>query len=270
MPELPEVETSRREVMKSCRGRTIVSVFAKDDRIVFDGIVPRTFAAKMKGRRIVGSGRHGKQYWLVLDKPPFPIFHYGMTGWMDVYRDALDRPRFCKMELLLDDGTRIGYRDPRRLGRIRLRKDPEHEPPVSELGFDPLNDMESLDYFRDAFAIRKAPVKAVLLDQKFCAGIGNWIADEICYQTKVDPRKRANEMALPEIRRVRKKLTDIIAHAVKVGADDSKFPRIWLFHYRWGKKAAVDGKGRSIEFITVGGRTTAWVPEIISKQISGK
>jgi len=259
MPELPEVETSRREVTRAAKGHIIENVFVSDDRIVFDGIAPRTFANKMKGRKVVGSDRRGKQYWLELDKPPFPVFHYGMTGWMHVYKDKSERPRFCKMELLLDNGTRIGYRDPRRLGRIRLRKDPLTEPPISNLGFDPVHDMAELALFVEIFAKRKAPVKAVLLDQKFCAGIGNWIADEILYQAKIDPRKPTNQLTPVETKRIRKKLEDIITFAIKVGADDSKFPRTWLFHYRWGKKAAKDGKGNPIEFIRVGGRTTAWV-----------
>ena len=137
------------------------------------------------------------------------------------------------------------------------------EPPIANLGFDPLLDPPSPAEFEGRLRARHAVVKGVLLDQSFAAGVGNWIADEILYQAGIDPRKRANELSLPEVRRVRKKLQDIISFAINVGADDEKFPGTWLFHYRWGKKAAKDGRGKRIEFITVGGRTTAWVPGAI-------
>lgn len=260
MPELPEVETARRAVVKAARGRIIRKVLTVDDTIVYDGVTPAEVAKALNRRAFADMHRHGKQLWVELDRGPALLVHFGMTGWLHVYKTEAERPRFWKLELLLDDGTRIAYRDPRRFGRIRLRDDPRNAPPVSELGFDPLHKLPSPAVFRAELLRRKAPVKAVLLDQSFSAGVGNWIADEVLYQSGIDPRRRAHELSATEADRIRLKLRDIIRHAVKVGADDAKFPATWLFHYRWGKtRNAVDGHGHPISFGTVGGRSTAWV-----------
>ncbi len=105
-------------------------------------------------------------------------------------------------------------------------------------------------------------MKAVLLDQKFAAGVGNWIADEVLYQAKIDPRKYAHELTDDEARRVRTCLKRIITKAVDVNAEKARFPRTWLFHHRWGKNSdAKTARGEKIEHMTVGGRTTAWVPD---------
>jgi formamidopyrimidine-DNA glycosylase len=260
MPELPEVETSRREVVKAARGRVIRKVLTVEDNIVYEGVTPDMVAKALTRRRMIDLHRRGKHLWMELDKRPWPLFHFGMTGWLHVYREEKERPRFWKIEMQFDNGVRVALRDPRRLGRIRLRQDPAGEPPISLLGFDPVHDLPGLKFFEEEFARRKAPLKAVLLDQSFSAGVGNWIADEVCYQTGIDPRRRAHELTPREVKMLRTKLKQIVDFAVKVGADDAKFPKTWLFHYRWGKtKGAADGRGRAIRFGTVGGRTTAWV-----------
>lgn len=263
MPELPEVETSRREVEQAALGRTIKHVCVMRDSIVFEDVPASEFDRCLVGRTITGSDRWGKHFWLELDQRPWLVFHFGMTGWVHVYRGEEQRPKFMKIELELEDGTRLAYRDPRRLGRVRLRHDPRMEKPISELGFDPVHHLPPMSFFRDELSRRKSPIKAVLLDQSFSAGVGNWIADEVLYQSRINPRRRACTLSKVEVGRLREKLNFIINMAIMVGSDDSRFPRTWLFHYRWGKvKSAVDGYGNPIQFETVGGRTTAWVRSI--------
>lgn len=262
MPELPEVETARRAIAKAVRGCVIRAVHTVEDAIVYDGVTSDEMTKALTGRRLINLHRRGKQLWMELDRRPWPLFHFGMTGWMPVYRDENDRPRFWKIELVFDNGIRVALRDPRRLGRIRLRDDPATEPPVSLLGFDPIHDLPDTVFFLRELARRKAPVKAILLDQSFSAGVGNWIADEVLYQSGIDPRRRACDLTPAEIKRLRIKLKQIVEHAVAVGSDDARFPKTWLFHYRWGKiKNATDGHGNPIRFTSVGGRTTAWVAE---------
>ena len=108
---------------------------------------------------------------------------------------------------------------------------------------------------------RRTTIKGLLLNQKFCAGIGNWIADEILYQAGIDPRTRTDGMDDSSIERVRRWTRKIIERSVEVNANSSKFPRTWLFHERWGKpEGALTRRGEAIEIMTVAGRTTAWVP----------
>jgi len=263
MPELPEVETSRREVDRAALGLTIKHVCVMRDPIVFEDVSASEFERCLVGRTIVGSARWGKHFWLELDEKPWPVFHFGMTGWVHVYRGVEQRPKFMKIELELEDGTRLAYRDPRRLGRVRLRHEPRMEKPISELGFDPVHHLPSHAFFVEELRRRKSPIKAVLLDQSFSAGVGNWIADEVLYQSRINPSRRACTLSKVEVGRLRKKLKTIINTAIEVSSDDRQFPRTWLFHYRWGKtKGAVDGHGNPIHFETIGGRTTAWVKSI--------
>ncbi len=261
MPELPEVETARRRLERHLAGKTLAAVATVPDRIVYDGVAPRAFAAALTGRTVLAARRKGKHLWLELDRRPWPAFHFGMGGDFHLYRETGDRPRFWKVELAAADGTRLAMTNARRLGRIRLFNDPAAEPPISRLGPDPYLELPSPAAFARLLARRKAPVKAVLLDQTVLAGIGNWIADEVLYQAGVDPRRPAAALDPAEVRRLRARLKAVIDRAVRVGSDDGRFPRTWLFHYRWGRTAgARTGRGEEIVFLTVGGRTTAFVP----------
>jgi len=108
---------------------------------------------------------------------------------------------------------------------------------------------------------RGAPIKALLLDQGFAAGVGNWIADEVLYQARLDPRRRASSLTDSEIARVRGALKKVIDTSVRLSNDSDRYPRGWLFHRRWGRNPrAITMTGERIRHITVGGRTTAWVP----------
>lgn len=262
MPELPEVEAARTCAEQHIANKIIASVYAADDRIVFDGVAPRTMARHLRGRRVEAVCRKGKQLWLQLDRPPHPLIHFGMTGSFHVYHARADRPHFCKLELTMGDGTRLAMRNVRRLGRLRLREDPLHQPPVSRLGFDPLSEMPGEPDFREAVLRRACPIKSLLLNQSFAAGIGNWIADEVLYQSGIDPHRRCNTLQDPELKQLRREISRVIQRAVGVDADSKRFPKGWLFHVRWGKvEGATSADGYPIQFDTVGGRTTAWVPQ---------
>ena len=265
MPELPEVEVGRKLAEAACRGKTIDYVYAAEDDIVFDGVSPKSFARTLKGRQVEQVHRRGKQLWMTLDAGPHPLFHFGMTGSFKAYSDEGERHAYCKCELLMHDGTRLGMKNSRRLGRIKLRDDPENQPPISRLGFDPYLEMPGVKTFTKQLTRRKAPVKAVLLDQGFAAGVGNWIADEVLYHARIDPRRRANELSEAEAKTLRTKLGYVIRKAVECDADYQRFPESWLFVHRWRKRDSkkgeiTDHEGNPVTFDTVGGRTTSWVP----------
>src|SRR5438552_2140299 len=140
MPELPEVELGRRITVARCA----------DDPIVFEGVPASRFRKALVGRRVLAVKRHGKHLWFELDRRPWPCLHFGMTGGFHTSpggprvrlkssAKSPDRawpPRFTKLQLVFDDGGELIVADARRLGRIRLRHDPAHEPPISLLGFD--------------------------------------------------------------------------------------------------------------------------------------
>lgn len=262
MPELPEVETSRRLLERHLEGETISRVAVADDRIVFDGVAPRTFARKIRGRRVESVRRKGKYLWFELDRRPWPAFHFGMGGRFHVYGETGDRPRFWKVEMVTTQGLRLAMTNARRLGRIRLSENPPQEPPISLLGFDYLSQPPSLAQTRELLARRKAPIKALLLNQTCFAGVGNWVADEVLYQAGVDPRRPADRLGAQEVKRLHARLRSVIRKAVEVEADSDRFPSAWLFHHRWGKQQGSATTRGKIRFDTVGGRTTAWVPKV--------
>jgi formamidopyrimidine-DNA glycosylase len=276
MPELPEVERGRQLLERVAVGRSIAKVKCERDAIVYDGVAPRTFQHALKGRRVEAACRRGKQLWLMLDRGPHPLFHFGMTGAfhsrderpvvLESSRKAPESdwpPRFAKIHIVLDDGGALVMTNARRLGRILLRDDPAHEPPISRLGFDPLLDLPGPKAFVEAVSRRKTILKALLMDQTFAAGVGNWIADEVLYQARLDPRRRADSLTAEEAKRMRTCMKRIIEKAVSVNAEKKRFPKSWLFHHRWGKNSeAVTARGEAIEHLTLGGRTTAWVPGV--------
>lgn len=261
MPELPEVETARRLATRALAGHRIVSVSTVEDPIVYAGVTGRRLAAALRGRRVRGVGRKGKHLWLELDRRPWPAFHFGMSGSFRVYGADAERPRYWKLELRTDDGARLALRDPRRLGRIRLLRDPANEPPISRLGFDVLDEMPAPRALGALLSRRKAPIKAVLLDQGLFAGVGNWIADEALFQARISPHRPASSLAPAEVARLRKKLEAIVELAVDVLARKQDFPRGWLFHRRWGRDSSAQTlRAERIIHETIGGRTAAWVP----------
>src|SRR5207237_407773 len=125
-----------------------------DDRIVYDQDSPERFRKAIEGARVTGSGRKGKYFWLELDRRPWPVFHLGMTGnvilrrpgkrgfvkaWggLKLYNEAKQEPgssflSFCRLRIVVEDGTEMAITDPRRFGRIRLAQDPLTEPPISK------------------------------------------------------------------------------------------------------------------------------------------
>ncbi len=278
MPELPEVEAARALAQRVAVGRRIVEIGCAGDPLVFEELPPARFRQTLLGRCVRGVGRHGKHLWLELDRRPWPCFHFGMAGGLQAPRargvrlvssgrkrdpDDAWPPRFTKLRLTFDDGGELVMTDARRLARVRLRTDPRAEPPISGLGFDALRDLPPSRRLAELLAGRSAPIKAVLLDQSFAAGVGNWIADEVLYHARIAPRRRAHSLSAGETLRLREALRSVVGAAVRARADSDRFPKTWLFHHRWGRKTgAVTARGEKIRHDTIAGRTTAWVPAV--------
>ena len=260
MPELPEAESARRLLQRLLKGRRISSAAARPDAIVFAGTPGARVAAALRGRTVRAAHRKGKHMWLELDRRPWPAFHFGMSGWFEVYREPSERPAYWKLELAAG-GRLIAFCDIRRFGRVRLQHDPAGEPPISELGFDPLEGLPPVPELARHLARRSAPIKAVLLDQSLFAGVGNWIADEVLFQAGINPHRLARDLGREEVARLRRVMHAIIQHAVRSDGDSSRFPKSWLFHQRWEIRGDLrTSRGESIVRETIGGRTAAWVP----------
>ena len=275
MPELPEVEAARRVAQRVARGRRIVDVWCADDPIVFERIPAARWRRALRGRRVRAVKRHGKHLWFELDRRPWPCMHFGMTGGFHTPGRGTLRlvahgkkgpgltwpPRFVKLIVKFDDGGELAFADARRLGRARLRVDPAAEPPISLLGFDAWRGLPPPASFKRLVGARSSPMKALLLDQSFAAGVGNWIADEALFQARISPHRPASSLSAAEVAGLRRHLGAIVALAVKVLARKQEFPRGWLFHRRWGRDSRAQTlRAERIVHETIGGRTAAWVP----------
>jgi formamidopyrimidine-DNA glycosylase len=134
---------------------------------------------------------------------------------------------------------------------------------VKKLGPDAFNEPLPIEVLTRAIQKRKAPLKAILLDQGLMSGIGNWIADEVLYHARINPGRLGTSISDNEAKRLYDAIAYVLDLAVTVEADYTRFPENWLFHHRWGGAKGADIiEGREIQRDTVGGRTTAWVPAI--------
>ncbi|XP_015870580.1 formamidopyrimidine-DNA glycosylase isoform X5 [Ziziphus jujuba] len=275
MPELPEVEVARRAIEDHCIGKTIKRSIVANDSKVIEGVSASDFEAALVGKTIVAAYRKGKNLWLQLDSPPFPSFQFGMAGAIYIkgvavttykrsaVKDTDEWPsKYSKVFIQLDDGLEFSFTDKRRFAKVRLLEDPTSAPPISELGPDALLELKSVDEFVESLSKKKTAIKALLLDQSYISGIGNWVADEVLYQAKIHPLQIASSLSRESCATLHKCIKEVIEKAIELGADSSQYPSNWIFHSREKKpgKAFVDGK--KIEFITAGGRTTAFVPDL--------
>ncbi|KAJ2962297.1 hypothetical protein NQZ79_g2529 [Umbelopsis isabellina] len=177
-------------------------------------------------------------------------------------------PKFQKLQLEFntdDSHITFVYDDVRRLGRIRLVEgDPMKSLPLSKLGFDPLQNMPDIPKFTEMVQKRAVPIKALLLDQAFSAGVGNWVADEVLWNAKIHPAHYTNELSDEECERIHENILYVCRAAADADADWEKFPKHWLFMHRWskGKGEVILPDGNKLSYETVGGRTSAFVAEV--------
>jgi formamidopyrimidine-DNA glycosylase len=186
MPELPEVETVRRGLVKVLVGRELVGVDIRDGRLTAPAD-PTAVAHELLGAVVTGVGRRGKYLAVALDDGRTLVCHLRMTGWFHHVSELSERPHL-RAVFELDDGTWLLYSDQRRFGTMRLI-----EPGGLEdywrgrVGPEPLDGDWTARQLRAALRGRTAPVKALLLDQRVVAGVGNIYADEALWEARVHP-----------------------------------------------------------------------------------
>ena len=159
MPELPEAESARRMLQRLLKGKRIVRGRAVDP-IVFAGTHRRARGGGARGRTVRGSGRKGKHIWLELDRRPWPAFHMGMSGWFEVYDTddgaaAASGSSSCSRADGVSRSATSGAS-----AACGCMQDPAGEPPISELGFDPLVGCRQTAELARHLARRSAPIKA--------------------------------------------------------------------------------------------------------------
>lgn len=219
MPELPEVETVAADLRPHLVGRTILSCDLRFPTIVRHP-EPERFAALLAGRRIDAITRRGKYLLHELDGPPGEPFllvvHLGMTGQWRYVSPQTPEPDHLHAVLPLDDGCQLRYRDPRRFGRLLLGTESElvAARKMPRLGPEPLDPaFTAADLYR-RLHVRRAPLKALLLDQMVVAGVGNIYADESCFRARVRPDRSATTLSRQAVGRLHDALAALLAEAI--------------------------------------------------------
>lgn len=195
MPELPEVETTRRGVAPHLVGRMLTGAAVREPRMRWP--VPADLHQRLAGRRVERLDRRGKYLLVGLDDGAGLVLHLGMSGSLRVTDAAQAPAAHDHVDLLLDDGRCLRLRDPRRFGAVLWTPGPpEGHPLLAALGPEPLGPRFSGAYLHDRSRGRRAPVKSFLMDARVVAGVGNIYANEALHLAGIHPLRAAGRIAL--------------------------------------------------------------------------
>ena len=200
MPELPEVETIRTGLEPHLVGRTFVQVEISDSRLTRPHD-PREVAAELEGETVAAVERRGKYLVVRFETGRVLLIHLRMTGsLLHAPRGAAADDAYVRAVVRLDTGSDVAYRDVRRFGTWLLLEPGELEPYLAErIGREPLGSSLTARSLSDRLARRKAPLKAVVLDQRVFAGVGNIYADEALWWARLHPLRPANTLTPEEL-----------------------------------------------------------------------
>lgn len=219
MPELPEVETIRRDLEKEIVGRKVKSVEVTGERTVRRHGDPAEFVARLQGRKVTAVRRRGKYLVFDLDGDDLLVVHLGMSGQLLHVRSAKDPlPKHCHVVVTFATGGQLRFVDPRTFGELFVTSAgtlAEDVPELAHLGFDPIADVMSWTAFGQMLSSRTGALKVVLTDQRFVAGIGNIYADEILFSAGLRYDRPANSLTSQEVRRLYRAMVETLSDAVK-------------------------------------------------------
>jgi formamidopyrimidine-DNA glycosylase len=264
VPELPEVETIRRQLGPHLEGRTLVGVEILDPRWTRPAS-PDDVQDGLRGRVVEEVGRSGKYLVWRLTGERFLLIHLRMTGAL-LFDPPADPPH-TRVRFELDDGHRLVYNDPRRFGTGHLIDGPIARDAylAQRLGVEPLTPAFTAEHLREIARGRTAPVKSFVLDQRRIAGVGNIYADEALFRAGIHPLRPAGSLKRPQLEALR----DAIEFALAAGIDakgatiddfrhvdgaQGSFQDLFQVHQREGRPCPVCGT--AIRKLVVGGRGT--------------
>jgi formamidopyrimidine-DNA glycosylase len=267
MPELPEVETTRRGIAPALEGRTILGVHVRERRLRWS--LPDSFEADLTGRRVAEVGRRAK-YLLVRTDAGTLIVHLGMSGSLRVLPGATPPLAHDHVDLVLDSGQCVRFNDPRRFGSMHfVTGDPHKHKLLRALAPEPLSDAFDGSVLRDRARRRKVAVKLFLMDAKTVVGVGNIYASEALFRAGVNPRRAAGRLSRVAHDRIARAVKDVLADAIRVGGTTLRdyvnadgmpgYFRQKLYVYeRAGEPCRVCGT--TIRHCVQGQRSTYWCP----------
>jgi formamidopyrimidine-DNA glycosylase len=216
VPELPEVETIRRQLAPALEGRTIERIEVVDPRWS-EPAPPEAIADAVDGRRIEHVGRRGKYVILSLEDDVHVVMHLRMTGNLLLVRAGDEEPAHLRVRMTLTGGRNLLFVDVRRFGTgdVLLGSDALAEYFASRLGVEPLSPDFTAEALRAQARGRRQPVKAFLLNQERVAGVGNIYADEALFRARLHPLREVGKLRRPQIEALR----DAVVATLESGID---------------------------------------------------
>jgi formamidopyrimidine-DNA glycosylase len=262
MPELPEVETTVRGLVPVLKGQRIASAEARrpDLRWAF----PPDLRQRLTGARVVSLGRRAKYGLIDTDRGDTLIFHLGMSGKWRV--DPAEIGIHDHFVLETEEGRRLALNDPRRFGSLDLVHTDEISAykPFVAMGPEPLGDSFSTDYLAAALKGRAAPIKALLLDQRIVAGLGNIYVCEALHMAGIAPTRAGGRISKPRLALLVEAVKAVLAAAIEAGGSSLRdyarpdgelgyFSKQWRVYGREGEACYC---GARIRRRVDGGRST--------------
>lgn len=211
MPELPEVETIKNELLPHIVGHRITSI-----TLFWDGIVRQPsveeFCSRLIGQEITAVARRGKYLIFSLTSSEVLIIHLKMTGSLLIKPASAEPDKFIRAVIHLDKGTELYFCDPRKLGVMWLVEDKNSI--VGKLGPEPLEADFTPQLLAQRLNNRTAPIKALLCDQGFIAGIGNMYADEALFAAGIHPLRLGGNLSRDEVGRLHQAIQQVLWSAI--------------------------------------------------------
>jgi len=294
MPELPEVETLRRGLAPYLRGRRFVAAVVREARLRWP--VPADLEARIRDRRICDLQRRGKYLlmqlddaWLSRNTPGRPkcflappggerreaafsgalIIHLGMSGNLRLLSADTPPQKHDHIDLLLDDGQVLRYRDPRRFGALFWTAAAAGHPLIASLGVEPLSDEFDGARLHALCQGRSSAIKQVIMDAHLLVGVGNIYANEALFHAGIDPRTRAGRLSRPRCARLAAAIKEILVRAIEAGGSTLRdfvdghgspgwFQQTYRVYGRAGLPCTICGN--PIRTLRQGARATCYCP----------
>lgn len=269
MPELPEVETTRRGIEPYVVGRTVGELIIR--RRDLRQPVPGSLS-EIEGRKILAVRRRSKYLLLEIDDGSTVLIHLGMSGSLRVIDPAADWKKHDHLGITLSGGRQLRFHDPRRFGLVlhfRL-PDPMTHPLLSGLGPEPLEAAFNAGVLKAACAKRSSAIKLVIMDAKVVVGVGNIYASEALFRAGIRPDVPACKVSGPRLARLVEAIRAVLFESIEQGGttlrdflhsdgEPGYFKQRLFVYDRKGEPCRVCGT--AIRHAVLGQRSTYWCPK---------
>ncbi|MFO7876990.1 MAG: DNA-formamidopyrimidine glycosylase family protein [Desulfovermiculus sp.] len=194
MPELPDVEVFTKYFKSTVLQKPISQVVIFDHRVLADTTTEELHIA-LQGNRFVHAHRHGKYLLAQLYSGDWLVFHFGMTGFIQYFKDIYEDTPHDSLRFDFEDQSYLAYDSTRKLGEVRIVKDVKTWLKEQGLGPDPLDPNMTRERFIELLPTRRGAIKSQLMNQKVLAGLGNIYADEIHFQVRIHPQTKIKNLS---------------------------------------------------------------------------